>query len=70
VAVIENQRGYQRIMFTVSPVHSRDHGPGCSVTGVRNWPQSVQEGLIGCPFQDGTKKEGASTPLGHLEALR
>ena len=28
------------------------------------------DGLIGCPYQDGTRKEGASTPLGRLEALR
>jgi len=35
-------------MFTVDPVHARDHGPGCSVAGVRNWSQGVQEGLLGC----------------------
>jgi len=57
-------------MFTVGPVHTRDHDPGCSVAEGRNLPQGDQEGLIGCPFQDGTKKKGASTPLGHMEALR
>jgi len=57
-------------MFTVGPVHTRDHDPGCSVTGVRNLSQGDQEGLIECPFQVGAKKEGANTPLGHLEALR
>ena len=25
-------------MFTVGPVHARDHGPGRSVTGARNQP--------------------------------
>ena len=57
-------------MFTVGPVHARDHGPGCSIAGIWNRPQGLQEGLIGCPFQDGTSKEGASTPLGRLEALK
>jgi len=57
-------------MFIVGLVHAWDHGPGRSTAGVWNRPQGLQEGLIGCPFQDGTKKEGASAPLGHLEALR
>ena len=57
-------------MSTVGPVHVRDHGPGYSIAGVQNRPQGIQEGLIGYPMQDGTKKEGASAPLGHLEALR
>ena len=57
-------------MFTMGPVHARDHGPGRSVAGGRNRPQGVHEGLIGCPFQDSTRKEGASTPLGRMEALR
>jgi len=51
-------------------VHARDHDPGCSIVGVWNRLQGLHEGLIGCPFQDGTKKEGASAPLGHLEAFR
>ena len=38
--------------------------------GGRNLPQGDQEGLIECPYQDGTMKEGASTPLGRLEAHR
>ena len=50
-------------MFTVGPVHARDHGLGRSVAGAQNWPQDVQEGLIGCPYQDGTKKEGANALL-------
>jgi len=29
--VIGNQRLYRRTMFTVGPVHARDHGPICSV---------------------------------------
>jgi len=57
-------------MFTVGPVDAWDHGLGCSIVGVWNWPQGLQEGLMGCPFQDGTKKEGASAFLNHLEALR
>ena len=57
-------------MFTVGPMHARDRDPKCFVAGARNQPQGIQEGLIGRPFQDGTKKEEASTPLGHLEALR
>ena len=57
-------------MFTVGPVHARDHGPGRSIAGIWNRPQGLQEGLIECPYQDGTKKEGANTPLGRLEAHR
>ena len=57
-------------MFTVGPVHARDHGPGCTIVGVWNRPQGLQKGLIGWPYQDGTKKEGASAPLGYLEAHR
>ena len=56
-------------MFTVGPVHARDHGAGYSIAGVWNRPLGLQEDLIGCPFQDGTKKEGDSAPLDHLEAL-
>jgi len=56
-------------MFTVGPVHAQDYGLVYSIACVRNRLQGVQEGLIGCPFQDGTK-EGASAPLGHLKALR
>ena len=55
-------------MFTVDPVYARDHGPGHSVASAQNQSQGVQEDLIGCPYQDSTKKEGASTPLGRLEA--
>ena len=44
--------------------------PRMSIAGRRNLPRGDQEGLIGCYFQDGTKKEGASTPFGHLKALR
>ena len=68
--LLETDGGYQRTTFTVGPVHARDHGPGRSVAGVQNRPQGVQEGLIGCPYQDGTRKEGASTLLGRLEAHR
>ena len=50
-------------MFIVGPVYTRDHGPGCSVAREWNLLQGDQEGLIGCPYQDSTKKEGASTPL-------
>ena len=57
-------------MFIVGPVHARDHGPGRSVTDAQNQPQGVQEGFIECPYQDGTRKEGASTFLGRLEAHR
>jgi len=57
-------------MFIVGHVHARDHGPGCSIVGVWNRPLGLQEDLIGCPYQDGTKEEGASAPLGRLEALR
>jgi len=42
-------------MFTVGPVHDRDHSPGRSIAGVWNRPLGLQEGLIGCPYQDGTK---------------
>ena len=52
------------------PVHARDHGPGRSVTSSQNQPQDVQEDLIECLYQGGTRKEGASTPLGRLEAHR
>ena len=55
-------------MFTVGPVHAQDHGLGRSVTGARNWPQGVQEGLIGCPYQDGTPSV-AWRPSGQTESL-
>ena len=57
-------------MFTVGPVHAWDHGPRRSIAGVWNWPQGLDNGLIVCPFQDGTKKEGTNAPLGHLKAFR
>ena len=57
-------------MFTMGPVHAWDHGLGRSVTGARNQPQGIQEGLIECAYQDGIRKEGASTPLGRLETHR
>jgi len=52
-------------MFTVGLVHTRDHGPRCSIAGVQNLPQGVQEvGLILCPFRNITGGKGASAPLG------
>ena len=36
--------------FTVGSVYTRDHGPRCSIAGVRNRPQGIYEELIGCPF--------------------
>ena len=57
-------------MFTVGPIHVRDHGPGRFVAGVRNQPQGVHEGIIECLYQDGTRKEEASTSHGRLEAHR
>ena len=30
ISVTENWLGYQRSMFTVGPVHTRNHGQGCS----------------------------------------
>jgi len=41
----------------------------CSIIGGQNLLRGIQEGLIGRPYQDSTKKEGAIAPLGHLEAL-
>ena len=56
--------GYQR-MFTVGLVYTRDHGPGCSVAGVQNRLQNVQEvGLFYMLIQESNMKEGARTPLG------
>jgi len=43
---------------------------GCFFAGRRNLMRGGQEGLIGCPFQDDTKKEGANIPLSRLEDLR
>jgi len=42
----------------------------CSIAGVWNQPQGLQEGLMDALYHDGTRKEGASTPLGRLEAHR
>jgi len=51
-------------------VHVRDHGPECSVTGVRNRPQSVQKvGLIVCPFRNITEGMEPALSSEHLEAL-
>jgi len=35
-------------MFTVSSVHARDYSLGCSIAGVQNRSQGIQEGLTGC----------------------
>jgi len=40
-------------MFTMGPVHARDHDPGCFIAGVWNQPQDLYEvGLILCPFRN------------------
>jgi len=58
-------------MFTVGPVHTRDHGPGYSIAGVRNLPPGVQEvGLIFCPFSSITGGREPALPSEHLEAFR
>jgi len=59
MVVIENQRGYQQTMFTVGPVHTRDHGPVCSIAGVRNISRDDQEGLIECPLSRWNREEGS-----------
>jgi len=59
------------LIFTMGPVHARNHGLGCSVAGVRNWPQGVQVvGLIVCPFRNITGGRDPALPLEYLEALR
>ena len=58
-------------MFTVGPVHAQDHDPGCSVAGVQNLPQGVQEvRFIVCPFRNITRGREPTLPSEHLEALR
>jgi len=56
-------------MFTVGPVYARDHGPGRFVAGARNWPQGVQEGLIGCPSKmvPGRREQHSPRSLGGLQ---
>jgi len=50
-------------MFTVGPVHARDHDPECSVAGVRNQPQGLQEvGFIVCPFRNITGDRESALP--------
>ena len=67
--VIENQRGYQRAIFTVGLVHARDHGPGYSVAGLRNRPRGVNEkGLIICPFRTVTGGRVPPYPSEHPDA--
>jgi len=60
----------QRIMFTMGPVHTRDHGPLCSVTDteptVRRWKG---KGLIYMPWEGGSNR-GSTHPVEHLEAHR
>jgi len=56
-------------MFTVGPVHARDHGHRvfrCMVTEPAARPK--QEGLMYALIM--IQEEGASTPLGRLEAHR
>jgi len=56
---------------TVGPVHARDHGPGCSIAGVQNQPQGVQEiGLIVCSVRDITGGSELALPSELLEVLR
>ena len=43
-------------MFIVGPVHTRDHGPECSVARGQNLPRGDREGLMECPFQDGRRE--------------
>jgi len=38
-------------MFTLGPVHGRDHGPEHFIAGVQNWLRGLHKGLIVCPFK-------------------
>jgi len=52
-------------------VNARDHGPECSVAGVRNRTQDIQEeGLILCSFRNVTRSREPALSSEHLEALR
>jgi len=56
-------------MFTMGPVHTRDHGLGCS--GADPEPAARQTGgSYIMPIQEYNKRKGVSAALGHLEALR
>ena len=64
--LLETNGGINEQCLQLVPCIPGTTAQDCSVTGGRNLPQVVQEGLIGCPYQDGTRKEGASTSLDRL----
>ena len=54
--MIGNQRGYQRTVFTIGLVHTGTMAQDFFIAGGQNLPRGIQEGLIGCPFQDYTRE--------------
>ena len=58
-------------MFTMGPVHTEDHDPGCSGADPKPVAKQKQEvGLILCPFKNITGGREPTLPSEHLEALR
>ena len=54
--VIRNQRGYQRTMFTVGPVHTWNHDRGLLCYWSTEPTTRHSEGSYRMPFQNGTRK--------------
>jgi len=60
----------QCVMFTVSPVHTRDHDPRCSGADPEPVAGQIGGGSYIMPIQECNRRLGANALLGHLEALR
>ena len=52
----------QRVIFTVGPVHTRDHGPGCSGADPESAARQKEVGLILCPFRNITVGRESALP--------
>jgi len=46
----------------MGPMHIRDHGRGCSIAGVRNWPRGLRRRRVLLYTHSGRSNRGASTP--------
>ena len=57
-------------MFTVGPVHTRDHDAGCSGADPELAARQIGGGSYIMPIQEYYRRQGVSAPLGYLKALR
>ena len=57
-------------MFTIGPVHTRDHGIGCSGADPEPAARQKEVGLILCLFRNITRGRESALPSEDLKALR